>query len=302
MILILNFVFNRNLIFKIIGGVNRRYNFLSSIFVAYPASEEYALAYVYASHRHLMRWSPWPVGIYRQDGKWGLMFVISSTERDFYPSENAQHLRHLVERTEHIRQLTGAMQKTFAGVLPGVLFAKRIIREAVEADVTVEAVVRAEQLARETVGYDEDSPVILLGGKGFIGRRLQARLKNRASYCVDTADEDGGEWPSDLKGEKAIVINISRKGSLMEYLEDWWPELVLLNEVYPEPSSAVVSRLTEIGSRAYHVVGVRALSIPPFPKAYAGGIPCCAARMSDEMRVIIKPMNRVSGLLGPTRS
>ncbi len=191
--------------------------------------------------------------------------------------------------------MLGASQKTFAGILPGVLFGKRIIRQSVEREVTVEAVFKAEQEVREREGYDGTIPVIILGGRGFIGRRLVAKLElnGRKVYCVDIVNDDRctPSWPSDLLGSQAILINVTKKAVLREYVSHFWPELVLLNEVYPEPSDEEIGMLSKLGSRAYHVVGVEAKAFPSFPKAYAGAIPCCAARLSHNMRVVVKKLN-----------
>ena len=292
-ILVINFIFNRMYVFSFLGFLNRHLNFIGSIFVAYPASEEYALAYVYPRHRHLMRWSPYLVGIFLQNRKWGVMFVISSTEKDFIKPENEKSIRNFVKKTEHIRDLLGAPQKTFAGILPGVLFAKRIIRETVETDVTVEAITKAEDEVRKAEKYDSNVPLIVLGGMGFVGRRFIRKMKDRKSYCVDLVHKSGCQttWPHHITGQKAILINLTRKATLNDYLNLFWPELVLINEVYPEPSENEINILRKIGSPAYHIVGIAAKSYPSFPKAYAGGIPCCAGRLSENMRILVKKLN-----------
>lgn len=289
----LNYFLNREYFFKSIGRLNRRFDFLHSIFIAYPASEEYALAYVYPKHRDRMRWQPWPVGIFRQDGKWGIMMVVSSIEKDFNNPDNADNLREMVARAEQIKNLTNANQKTFAGILPGVLFFNRIIRETVEADVTVDAVLKAEKKVRDELHYPEDTPLIVLGGKGFIGRRVVKKLTHRETYSIDLnqGEIDLSLWPSQIKGQPAILINLTKRSALTNYLELFWPQLALLNETYPEPTKNEISSLTAIGSPVFHVVGVEAFSLPPFPKAYKGGIPCCAARLSDEMKVLVKRLN-----------
>ena len=237
-ILAMNFVFNRKYVFKFIGFINRYLKFIGSVFVAYPASEEYARAYVYPRQRHLMRWSPWPVGIFLQNGKWGIMFVISSTEKDFTKPEHEDNLRKLVERTELIRELVCAPQKTFAGILPGVLYAKRIIHETVETHVTIEAIIKAESKVKQDERYDSNVPLIVLGGMGFIGRKLIGKLKGREVFCVDvkTKAECRTTWPHHLAGRKAVLINVTKKAALSDYLKLFWPELILINEVYPEPN------------------------------------------------------------------
>ncbi len=292
-ILGLNFFLNRDIIFKTVGRLNQQFDFFHSIFVAYPASEEYALAYVYPRHRHLMRWRPWPVGIFKQDGKWGLMMVISSLESDFTQEHNRENLTDLATHTEQIKSMTKASQKTFAGILPGILFFNRIIRDTIEADVTVEAVLKAEKNVRKSLAYPDNIPLIILGGKGFIGRRVVEKMTDREVYSIDLnqGEVDLSLWPENLQGREVILINLTKKHALKSYLDLFWKELVLLNETYPEPAKDEIEKLSKIGSPVFHVVGIRAASLPSFPKAYKGGIPCCAARISEEMEVLVKQLN-----------
>lgn len=290
-LLFITLFFNHDRVFATIGWFNRRWYFLNTVFVAYPASEEYALAYVYPRHRHIMRWLPWPTGIFRQNGQWGLMTVISSIEKDFKDPKNIQNLKVLVERTERIKQLVGASQKTFAGVLPGILYTKGLISEIAEAEVTVEVLAKAEAKVKRAECYPEDIPIIILGGGGFIGSRLIDKMASREVYSIDlnrTSEINSNSWPSYLYGRKAVLVNITTKAVLSRYLDLFWPELILLNEVYPEPSRKEIETLKKIGSPAYHVVGVVAKSYPSFPKAYEGGIPCCAAWSSKDIEAIIK--------------
>ena len=297
LVLVANVLFNYNFVFRIVGVMNRRWNFLSSVFVAYPATKDYTSAYIYQRHWHVMKWTPWIGGIFRQESKWGLMLVIASTEEDFCHPENTGNLQTLVERAERIRQLIGASQKTFAGILPGILFKKRLIRETVETDITVESIVKAEKNVRNTEGYDENTPLIILGGNGFVGRRLIKRLNGREVYCVDSTNgkTNVASWPFHLKDSSAIMINISRSHALAYYTNLFWPGLVLLNEVYPELGKDELKIITEKGCSAYHVVGIQGKAYPSFANAYAGGIPCCAARISVDMQVIVKKLNYLQG-------
>jgi len=293
-LLILNFFFNHDWLFAVIGWFNKRWNFLYSVFVAYPANEKYASAYAYKFYHHKMRWLPWPTGIFKQNGKWGLMMVISSTEEDF-TTDNLNNLKIFVERTEKIRQLLGAKQKTFAGILPGVLFMKRMIRKSPEVDVTVEAVLQAEREIKPIIGYPDSVPLIILGGKGFVGRRLIKKLIGREVFCVDTNgnsnNTDTNEWTKRLYGRKAILINLTRKAVLSGYIHLFWSDLVLINEVYPEPKQNELRELTNKNIFAYHIVGLKAKSFPSFPRAYRGGIPCCAGHIAEGMEVIVKKLN-----------
>ncbi|MGB3796469.1 MAG: hypothetical protein WA957_09225 [Alteraurantiacibacter sp.] len=284
----MNFVFNREAVFRLLGILNSKFSFITSVFVAYPASEEYALAYVYPKHRHLMRWSPWPVGIFQQNGKWGVTFVISSTEPDFAVPDNADNLKRLVSKTEKIRLLLGAQQKTFAGILPGILFRKRLVRDVVEANVTVMAVIKAEEAVRNIETFSSRVPIIILGSRGFIGRRLISHLSDREVYGIDIEDNALCSWPDHLYGRDAVIINLTRKAALNDYISKFWSSLILINEVYPEPLPSELTELADQGCRGYHIVGVNARAYPPFPKAYRGGIPCCAARTTEGMAVMVR--------------
>lgn len=297
-LLILNFflfIIGYDRVFSAIGWLNRRYNFLATVFVAYPATESYANAYVYKRHRHWMAWRPWPAGIFCQNGKLGLMTVISSMHADFYDPDSYNNLKVLVDRTEEIRQLLGAEQKTFAGVLPGVLYSKRLIRESIGTQVTVEALLQVEKELKSRIGYPDNTPLIILGGRGFVGRFLIRALEKREIYSVDSNGNENtanlNDWPGHLRGKKAILINLTKKAALGKYIHLFWPELALANEVYPEPTPEEIRELTAGGNMAFHVVGLKAKSFPPFPKAYRGGIPCCAGRMDKNMEVIVRRLN-----------
>ena len=162
---------------------------------------------------------------------------ITSTEEDFCFPENTGNLQTPAARVEHVRQLIGASQKRFAGILPGILLKKRLIRETIETDITVDSILKAEKNVRNSEGYDENTPLIILGGNGFVGRRLIKKLNGREVYCVDSTNGKTNveSWPFHLKESNAIMINISRNHALAYYTNLFWPGLVLLNEVYPEP-------------------------------------------------------------------
>jgi len=94
-----------------------------------------------------------------------------------------------------------------------------------------------------------------------------------------------------MQGRETILIDLTKKHALKSYLALFWKELVLLNETYPEPAKDEIEKLSKIGSPVFHVVGIKAVSMPSFPKAYRGGIPCCAARISENMEVFVKQLN-----------
>jgi hypothetical protein len=293
-----NLLLRHDAVFWLVGRLNSRMRILKNVFVAYPATQEYADTYSYRWVQQRCRWYPWLVGMYRQNGMLGLMTVISSSEDDFFhpadPNHNRQHLEALIQRTERIRQLLGAEQTSFAGILPGVLKARGIRTDGRELEVTVEAVIRAEAKLRAEIGYPEDTPLILLGGKGFIGRRLAERLRDRETCVVDILPGrriNHETWPLHLQRKSAILINLTKKAVISDYMKLFWKELVLLNEVYPEPNADEIAFLSGIGVQAYHIVGVKAQALPQFPFAYSGGVPCCAAWNASDMEVLLRRLN-----------
>ena len=66
-------------------------------------------------------------------------------------------------------------------------------------------------------------------------------------------------------------------------MDQLWKELVVINEVYPDPTKAEVQKITECGCVLYHVGGVRGFFFPPIPNGYSGCIPCCAAIMHEKV-------------------
>ncbi len=292
--MILNLLLGNAVSLGIIGLINARKKTIKTIFLLYPADEKYTAAYVYKWYARSMRWTPRLVGLFRQNGFVGIIFGVSATEKDFLQNDNIESLKLLESRLDRIRHLLKAEQKTFAGILPGALKARGILDNTPETDIAVEAIVRAEEKLRSHTGYRADVPLIILGGKGYVGRRIMKKFDGRDKYCVDLVDNhvDMSSWPRHLTGEQAILINVTKKAALAHYLDLFWPELVLLNETYPEPTEEELKVLKAKGCQAYHISGVKAQALPSFPRAYNGGIPCCAACFSPDMEVLLKDMHQ----------
>lgn len=289
---IANGVINRELVYRIVGRINRQTGSITSVFLVYPARDDYALAYVYPQRIERIRWNPWPVGVIRQNGKFAIMFGVSSNDSHFAKSSHVEDLAALTERMEKLRVLLGAKQKTFAGVLPGLLAQRGILTDTPEADVTATVVVQAIATLKLEAGLPPTAPVIVLGGGGFVGRRIVSLLGTKQR--VEVVDQIHGypaELPADLSGRPVVLLNVAAPGAIGEYLDSLWPEMVVLNEVYPEPSPTEVAALTALGVPCFHVAGVKARAFPPFPAAYAGAVPCCAAWPSDDLEPVLRRMS-----------
>ena len=280
---------NHDWVFFLIGLINKKLEFIESVFLVYPANDEYGLAYAYRSRLRRNKWIPWLVGFFWQNGKIGVKFAISASNGQFSDPANKDNLSRLVERMERLRKLFCAKHKNFAGILPGVLFMKRLVRETPEADVTVEIVKQVIEKVKSLEGLSGDTPVVILGGRGFIGRKVVASLPDDIVHSVDIAGNNGQDrWPSYLWGKPVLLVNISLNSALGQYVPLMWPEMVVVNEVYPEPSDDLAKQLKIIGCHCYHVVGVKAGAVPSFPGGYQGGIPCCAAWQSKDMKALFK--------------
>ncbi len=279
-VLFFDFLFDHNWFYRLLGWMNYRFFEIRTVFLMYPEQRKYALAFVYPSRLPKVKWNPFLAGFFVQNGKLGLMFAISATPDDFRNPANEDGLRSMVKRMEEIRQLVGAPRKTFAGILPGVLYAKRIVRVAPEAELTVEGILIAVDLIKKKEKIYVNVPIIALGGGGFIGRRLVKKLQNKGEQVIVV--DKGDPWPD--VSEVAIVINMTLKGALLEYLDKMNTEMIVVNEVYPPPNPGnFAGRVRSL----YHIKGAKAFALPPFPHAYKGGIPLCAAFFHDQIDILV---------------
>jgi hypothetical protein len=294
-ILVFNFFFDYDFIFKSIGVLNRIIERFEIVFDCYAINKDYANAYTYRFTRKKIKFKPWLVGFIIQNGRIGLKFVTSCREQDM---NNKEGLTILADRMERIRVMVGAKEKTFAGILPGVLVLNRVLKQKYEQVVTITAVVKALFLLIKQRGLPKSVPIIILGAKGFVGRLVVEALQKLKMnvFCVDVGKEKNSanlvDWPSNLYGEKTILINIARSGTLALYLNYMWKGMIVLNETYGDWTSEI-NILEKKGIPFFHIPGVKALSFPCFPFLYKGFIPLCAAWDSPNMRVGIKLFNKV---------
>lgn len=290
---LINLICGNQKFLYLLGKLNERTNFLSTVFVMYPATPEYADAYIPKNKLHIMRWKPYIVGFFIQNGRLGLKCVISSEERDFRDTSNLENLRSLVDTTNSLKDILYASQTSFSGVLPGILNEHRIIKGSPEAKVTVATVVKSEETLRNKLNISEQIPTVVLGGAGFIGRRVVRELKkrDRVTLVIDPkVTNEEKNWQEVLKNQDSIILNLAPTETLKSYLDHITTDSILLNESYPEPCNQTQKTLKDLGIAAYHISGVKARSFPTFPMAYKGGIPCCAARLTEGIKPLIKQL------------
>lgn len=284
----LNLIFNNRIFWAILGSINKRTKVIKTIFLAYPANDKFAKEYVFESILEETRWSPWVTGFFIQNGKVGINFAISSTEIDFREEVNLDQLRELWLKMNHLRNLLDAEQMTFAGILPGIFYKKNIIHKLpIELDNTVNAVRDVVlSITNELNLSIKDTPIIVLGGKGFVGNKFIDVMNESAVYCIDIRDENSYNIQDIMQKHKneIIVLNVANQKALEENLIYFDERVIIINEVYPEPDSEISQKITNKGSLLFHVVGVEGKAFPSFPKAYKNGIPCCASWNSSKIK------------------
>ena len=268
-----------------------------SVFLLYPARKEYADALAYEWHQRRFSWYPGLVGLYRQGGRYGLIFGIPNLEDHIRAEENAPRLVELMNRMEAARSRVGASRKVFAGILPSAFVRNGIEDEhlAEQRHLTARAVLYAldEVVARHCLS--ESVPILVLGGRGYIALEVLQLTTRRNVTSIDVGEFEAFQKFANVnRGHPAVVVNLTKSGALSEYAREFWPGVIVLNEVYPEPSPAEITALETQGAICYHIIGVEGDAWPPFPKAYRGGIPCCASlpiSSGDPISVLVSRMS-----------
>jgi hypothetical protein len=288
-VLNINLLFNNRIIWSVLGVLNKRLRLIKTIFLAYPANNNFAKEYVFDSVLEETRWHPWFTGFFIQNGKVGLKFAISSTESDFRDENNLEQLRSLWFKMSYLKHLLESDQVTFAGVLPGIFYKKNIIhRLPIELDNTVQAVKKAVLSVIVDLQLDIDTPIIVLGGKGFIGNKFMYEMSDRKVYSIDIKDKSNKHSLDkiiDSAKSKVIILNVASQRALLDNLLYFNEKVIIINEVYPEPSVEIINKIKSQGGVLFHIVGVAGRSFPRFPRAYRNGIPCCASWNSENTDV-----------------
>lgn len=268
--------------YVLIGALNRRAGRVETVFFVYAGGAKYMAAYRPAWVPPGLIWRPSPIGVLRHDtGQLGLVFAAPITETDFLDPANRAEFDLLLRRLSRIARLMHVAQVNLAGILPSVLQQRSAppalpVRNTRPA--TVAAILRALGLLTEEEFNGAQVPVILLGGAGYIGRAVAQALRDqgRAHVTVDPA-VGRGTLPRNLQDRPCILLDVARKGALASYLPALWPQAVVLNETFPEPSRRDREAAKQRGIRLFHLSGIPGTIWPALPGGYAHAIPCCAA-------------------------
>jgi len=297
-IILLNLILGNRFAYRFLGIINEYFlkHRIKSVFLLYSASGKNVENYVYLWYYKRMKWKPHLVGFFRQDNKFGLIVGISAIEKDFFDKQNFENLVVLEKKVELIRKLVKAETKTFAGVFPGVLFKNKITDNSIERETTARALLEAFDALKSNEKIIGDIPLIVAGSAGFIGSRFVELAKEAGTqevYGIDVGNKESTEKVfNDFSKERIIFLNITKRGSLADYLSKLKRGDIVLNEVYPEPSEKELEMAKKRGIKIYHIVGIEGMAWPSFPGAYKGGVPCCASFVKpNKKNIVIKKLS-----------
>lgn len=261
---------------------------LTTVALFYPANKKYIESVAFPWYARRVRWRPTFGGFFATSKGCGFIFAIGALEEEFSDPGNRAHLLEVHDNMERVaRRLK--IKTAYSGVLPSVLARAGIDREPIELVRTAHWIVEAVDIVRKDCKLSPTCPIVVLGAAGYLGRRVvkiltQANLE-QSVFEIDPAHEDpncrGYDVLERFRGRPIILVNISRRDVMERYLSALWEGVVILNEVYPECSSEDLLQAKRRGVRYFHIQGVEAWSIPSFPGAYKGAVPCCAASAAN---------------------
>ncbi|MEL7117286.1 MAG: hypothetical protein AAGP08_17170 [Pseudomonadota bacterium] len=279
--------------YVILGLWNRVFGGWRSVFFCYSGGVAYRNAYAPGPIAEMFRWVPNPIGVLRQGEARALVLASPMTEAEFLDPANGAKFRRFQKRLALIARLLGIRQIHMAGILPSILRNTSAITVHPSQGVTVAVVVAAVETLRARAFGDALVPVILLGGAGFIGQGVADVLRDKG-IDVRVVDPVIGnkDFPADLVGHPALLVDLARRGALQKRMDDLWPGLVVLNEVFPEPSRQDALRLDKRGIALWHLAGVPGRVWPSLPGGYGHAIPCCAIHDDNaDLQPVLLPLN-----------
>jgi len=266
------------ILFAVLGIWNRLFGGWASLFFCYAGSRNYIASYAPPMAEELLRWAPTPIAVLMQDGQRGLVVGAAVTEAEFLDPANAAAFRKLRLRLALAAKLMGVSRVSLAGILPSVLRDDDVLDIPDTRPVVAAAVLHAVGEVVDQRFGGVAPPIILLGGAGHVGRPTTDLLRQSGYLCQVVDPRDGTRrLPEGLRGQDALLVDISRFGAIGQHIADMWPELVVLNETFPRPKAAHRAAMQAAGVDLYHVAGVKGSVQPPLPFGYENAVPCCAA-------------------------
>lgn len=265
----------------------------TGLFLCYPVEPRFADHFCSRERQRHHAWSPYLIGVFRHGQSHALVFAVSSSEADLAAAEAVPRLRDLTDRMRAHADFFRTERVAYAGVLPTLLRARRLVRTGTEAEITCHAVGEAvcQVLASS---QRQHRAIVVLGGKGLIGRSLIKHLNARAAsadgaglppvVCVDKGDAWFMQGP-------ALYVNCTLPGVIETMAALIPPGSTVLNEVYPAPPGDCVRALRSRDVDLFHVAGVQGRAWPAFPGEYHDAIPCCAALPNEPVQVALKRLH-----------
>lgn len=271
---------------RVLGWINRFVlrGRLNTATLFYFVNARYMESETFAWYARRRRWAPCFAGVFFQRQTGGAICVIGCGEAEFLDPNNRDRVLQMQQRMQRMAQLLGVATVSYSGILPSVLARAGVQREPIELDRTVHWIVKALGLLRQQCGLTGNTPIVVIGAAGYVGERIVALLRGGGEAPVveiDPAHPDPAfreqSVLEDLRGRRIIILNVSRNKVIEDYAPRLWRGVTVLNEVYPECGPETLAVLKRAGVRYFHLQGVRAVSLPRFPGAYYGAVPCCAA-------------------------
>lgn len=273
----LSFISRSYVPYIVLGLANRVLPLFESIFICYAGDQRYAKHYTFKWLESFIKWTPTPIGFFKQGNHWGIVFASPMTERDFLSDKNADQFKKIINRLHFIAKLLNVKKVRYAGILPKIVEKKFAIDSSLTNHTTARAVFAAYKRVITENSEMSRAPVIILGGSGFLGKQICNLLENDSVkiHVVDLID-GSPRIPPELYGQTSVLLDVSRKNVIDRYMEEFWPEILVINETFPEPSRKTISTLRSRGIRVLHLAGVQGKVFPPLPHAYSSSVPCCA--------------------------
>lgn len=167
---------------------------LSTVSLFYPANRRYMENVTFHWYARRVKWRPTLLGFFVTPMGCGFVFAIGALEEEFIHPENQEQLLRVYGSMEKISAKLRVGSVAYSGVLPSVLSRAGISREPIEIQRTAHWIAEAAQEVRGSCGLAPDSPTVVLGAAGYLGRRVVQIFRSGPKDCpvaeIDPAHPD----------------------------------------------------------------------------------------------------------------